>query len=477
MTLSVPARNAGILHKVSFGPLVLVAVMALATACSSVKTVAPTASYNPPLTKSVEVSEFNIPIEVTAAELQKQINQQVAAVIYDDPSLDNNGGDNLIVKVTKRQPILVTTAGGVLNFKVPVSLYVKAGWKTTQLGITLSKYEDTNFDMDLAFSTKVTVDPSWSVRTTTASNGYNWVSKPVLKLGGFEIPITGVVEKVIDYQLPMLTKLIDDEVGKNLNLKPMVQQAWNTLSTPIEVSRDLKAWLKIKPKELVMTPLSTKNNNLRFALGLRAETETVIGQAPTKEAPAKVPNLKQVPTVNETFQVSLTSLVTYTMLKELAAAQVVGKTFEEGSRKITVTALDVYGKDNQLVVAVDMIGSLKGKIYLMGKPAYDPATTSLVLRDVDYSLETRNALAKTADWLMHGQFVKMMTPYFKASVADQLNQAKAVIQTHLNKPVAKGVSLKGNLGKLDPDQILVTEQGVQALIRASGSLQVLIDGL
>jgi len=445
--------------------------------CASVKPTAPAASYAAPLQKVTEPSVFNIPIEVTAAELQRQVNTQVPATLYDDNSLDNNGGDNLIVKVSKRAPMVVSTSNGVLMFKVPIAMYVKAGWKTTQFGITLSKYEDTSFELDLNFATKVSVDPSWAIRTTTASNGYAWVSKPVLKLGGFEIPLTTVVEKVIDYQLPEITKLIDDQVSKNLDIKPLVQSAWNTLQQPILLNKELDAWLKIRPHELVMTPLQTKGNNLRFALGLKAETETHIGNAPAKDAAGKIPNLKVASSINEAFQVSLTSLVSYATITRLAKEQAVGKTFEEGKRKITITGLDVYGKDEKLVVAVDMTGSITGRIFLMGKPVYDPSTTRLILQEVDYSLETRSSLAKTADWLMHGTFVKMMTPYFQVSVAEQLGQARKAVQDNLNRPVSKGVVLSGKLDKLEPDQVRITTDGVQAIIKATGSLQVLVDGL
>lgn len=457
--------------------LVIGLVAAFVSSCSSVKPAAPVASYTAPLQKVTEPSVFNIPVEVTAAEMQKQVNAQVPAVIYDDNSLDNNGGDNLIVKVSKRAPLIVSTTNGALNFKVPIGMYVKAGWKVSQLGITLSKYEDTSFDLDLNFSTKVNVDQNWQVRTTTVSNGYTWVSKPVLRLGGFEIPITSVVEKVIDYQLPELTKMIDKEVAANLSLKPLVQQAWNTLMQPIQINKELDAWLKIRPQELLMTPLQTKNNNLRFTLGLKAETETYIGTVPVKDKQSVVPNLKLASSVNENFQVALTSLVSYSTLKKLAQEQALGKTFEEGKRKITITGLDVYAQDDKLVVAVDMTGSLNGRVYLMGKPAYEAASTKLVLREVDYSLETRNVLAKSADWLMHGQFVKMMTPYFQVSVADQLNTARKAVQDNLNKPVSKGVSLTGKLDQMEPDQMRLTTEGIQAIIKATGTLQVLIDGL
>lgn len=452
-------------------------VLLTAVGCSSVKVAAPVASYVPPKTSVVEYSVFNVPVEVPMAEVQRQVNAQVPAMIYDDNSLDNNGGDNLIAQVKKRAPIFVNSTNGNLSFKIPLSIYVKAGWKTTTLGITLAKYEDTNFDIDLNFTTTIGIDPAWVVNTRTLSNGYTWVSKPVIKLGGFEIPITTVVEKIIDSQLPGLTKMIDEEVKKNLDLKPMLSKTWAQIQNPIQVDEKLNAWLKIRPQEVIMTPLMTKGSNLKMSIGLKAQTESTVGSTPTMETPIKLPALKTVASVNDKFQVSLMTLVGFNTLKQIATEQAVGKTFTEGKKSVTITGMDIYGQDNKLVIAVDLTGSVSGKIYLMGKPNFDAATNQLYMDELDYNLETKNALLKTADWLAHGKFVNMMAPYFKVSVKQQIDDARKAIDQNLNKTVTKGVTLKGKLDQLKPGQLLVTEQGIQALITATGALNVLIDGL
>lgn len=446
------------------------------TACNSVKPTAPAASYVSQLTKVTEPSVFNIPIELSIQEIERQLNAKVAATIYEDNSLENNGGDNLIVQVRKRTNIGVTSTNGAISFRVPVAIYVKAGWKIEKFGIVLGKYEDTNFDIDLNFATKVAVGPTWAVSTTTVANGYSWVSKPVIKLGGFEIPITSVVEKILDSQLPTVAKLLDDEVKQNLDLKPYIQKAWNEIQEPFLVNKDYKAWLKIKPEEIIMTPLTTKGTNLRMSLGLKAITESTVGLRPSADLNTKLPPLKTVPSVNERFQVSLMNVVSFATLKDIASNLAVGKTFEDGKRKVTITGLEIYGQDNKLVVAVDLAGSVSGKIFLTGKPSFDASTNQLVIDDLDYSLDTKSTLAKTADWLAHGKFLTMMNPYFKVNVKDQLDEARRLIDQNLNKTVANGVVLKGKLDHFRPDQLRVTEQGVQSMITAIGTLNVMIDG-
>jgi len=462
-----------------FKPYRLVAILLVGFcySCTTVRPKAPQAEYVSQLTKVTEPSVFNIPVELPLTEVQSQINAQVQPVIYDDNSLDNNGGDNLIVKVSKRLPLQVTSTDGALNIVAPVKVYVKAGWKTEQFGIVIGKFEDTEFDLDVKFSTKIAVDQKWTVSTKTTNNGFNWVSKPVISLGGFKIPITSVVERVLNEQLPSLAKLIDNQVKNNLNVKPIVQKAWVDVQKPILVNPEYNAWLKIRPQEVVMTPISTKGNNLKLTFGFKAITETVLGSQPKEDENDQLPPLRILPTISEKFQVYLMSLASYDLLKKMASAQLLGKTFEDGKRKIKITALDIYGQNDKMVVAVDLEGSVKGKIFLMGKPAFDPETDELRFDEMEYSLETKNALIKAADWLAHGKFVKMMSPYLKVSVKDQMAEARRQIDLNLNKVIMKGVIMKGKLDMMKPDQLRVTPQGIQTLVNASGTLGLVIQGL
>jgi hypothetical protein len=120
---------------------------------------------------------------------------------------------------------------------------------------------------------------------------------------------------------------------------------------------------------------------------------------------------------------------------------------------------------------------LNGKVYLKGKPYYDAATTSIRIKDLDYDLDTRNKLAKTADWLAHGKFLKMMEPYFAFSVAPQLEEGKKQIQENLaGNKFNKNIQLAGKLNELVPGAMYVTPAGIQAVITARGKLDVQVAG-
>lgn len=206
---------------------------------------APPANYSTAATSIKEVSTLNIPIEIPIQEIERKINEQLGSVLFEDNSLEDNGGDNLMLKVTKRRPIGIEAKGANLfAIRVPVKIWAKAGFKVEKLGISVSKYEETEFEIDMNFQTRISLNPDWRISTNTTADGYNWVSEPKVKLGFFEIPITGIIERIIRRELPNVIKTVDAEVGK-INFRNQVSSVWNSVQNPILMNEAYQAWLRV----------------------------------------------------------------------------------------------------------------------------------------------------------------------------------------------------------------------------------------
>jgi len=461
--------------------LLLCIALLYTTACKTSKPpIAPDASYSDKkFQRAQEMSIINVPIEIPGADLERTLNNQLPNPLYEDNSLEDNGGDNLMLKVTKRAPIKIVPLSNNLAITVPVTIWVKAGFKVEKFGISISKYEDTEFSIDIKFNTKVSLNPDWGVSTVTSDNGFEWISKPIIKIGGFEIPITKIVERIIDEQQPDIARIIDTQVKGKINLKPYVTQAWQQVQSPILLNQEYRTWLKITPQELQMTPLTNNGPNLKVGIGLKAITETVIGDKPVIDKLLAVPNLKTVPRIADDFEIALVGKISYQEAKKLAFDALKSQVFEfnNGKKKVTVVGLDLYGQGEQIIAAIDLAGSLNAKVFLRGVPIFDPATNNLVLENVEFDVDTKNKLVKLADWLGHGKFLKAMTPYFKISINDQLLEAKKMIQQNLaNNKVNDQININGTLTSFAPNKIYVTPTGVEAVLIAKGNLSLLIKG-
>lgn len=422
------------------------------------------------------VSTINIPVEITMADIERQINANVQGLIYEDNSYDDADTDNFKCKVWKLKDISVTPGQDAFNFAVPLKIWVS--YRFSVLGI--SQIKETEFSINLKFTTKFQIDPTWEAHTETDLTGYDWLSKPVLKLGPIELPIGSIVSKILDSKKEKISKGLDEAVRKNVAIKNFVLQAWNTTLQPYQVSEKYRTWVKVTPVELQMTPFRTLNNRIKATIGIKAYTESVFGDKPVVPSVNNIPNLKLVSSVSDDFQIGLVSEISHSEATRMLSDTMIGQKFEfsNGKYVVEVTAIDLYGSENNLIIKAGLKGSINGNIYFKGVPQYDIKTQTISLQQFDYDLETRSLLLKTANWLLQGRFAKAMQGAFTFHIGSQIEDAKTQIQSSLNKnQVAKGVLLNGKLEAITPDKVYLTPNSIIALVFAKGKVDLKVEGL
>jgi len=461
----------------------LAAVLAMAQACnhSTTHPKAPKEAYS--VTKmDVQNEKFlstvNLPVSITLADIERQLNNQVNGLIYEDNSLTNNDNDNFMAKVWKREAIRVSVNANdsLFHFRVPLKIWAKAGVKV--LGFT--RFQDTEFEMDLKFTTRFAIEPNWTVSTQTTAQGYDWITKPTTRVAGIDIPVTGLVSRMIDKNLDGITKILDQQVHQQVDLKTPVLKAWNTVRQPYLISEKYRTWLLVVPKRVLMAPFRFQNGTIHSTVGIEGYTLTQTGAKPDVKPSVTLPELVVAKQIPDDFRIGLLSEVTYTEASRLAAEEFVGKSydFREGHYKVTITDIDLYGQNESLIIRAELKGSLNGSIYLRGLPFYDAQTKTISLRDLKYDLDTRNVLYRTASWLLQGSFARMMEQQLTIPVGSQLEEAKKSLQAKLmNNQLAKGVIINGKIDDVTPDQVYLTAESMLAVVYAKGRVDLKVDGL
>ncbi|MPR31994.1 DUF4403 family protein [Cytophagaceae bacterium SJW1-29] len=427
------------------------------------------------------LSVVNIPVETPLAELEKQLNAQLNGLLYEDNSFEDDNSDNLKAKVWKISPIKVQAIDSTFLFEVPLKVWVSVGYKVSPLGLTLSGHKETEFAVRIRFISKMHISPSWKVISETSVDSYDWITEPVIKVAGFTLPVKSMVSRTLNRNFEKITKAIDEQVGSTIDLKTHVQKAWDLARRPVELSKAYNTWLMVVPTGVVMTPLVVRNNVIRSTIGLRGYTQTVTSMIPPEPVTnAGLPNLEIVNKIPGAYRVGLISMVSYKEATRLAKAEFVGKTFSYSNGKYTVevTDLDLFGQNEFLIIKAVLRGSMNGTIYLRGMPHYDAATKNLTLKNLDYDLDTRNVIIKTAGWLLQGKFSAMMERNFVFPIGKQITEAQRSIQKMLTQNnLAKGIMLTGTLEEIVPDRVYLTPENIYSVVFARGQVSLRLEGL
>ncbi len=456
-----------------FKPHYFIILLFVATSfisCKSLKITRPEEVYVTP-DYAPKPSVINLPFYINIADVQNSINKKFNGLIYEDYSLEDN--DNIMVKAWKKEGFAIKYENNQLQYRVPLKLWIKAGWKIEKFGFSVSDYREINAEIALKFRTTLFVNKDWAITTHTVSDGYEWLSTPVVKIGPVNIPIKFIANSILKKNQDAISSKIDKAVKQNFSLRKYMQDIWLTMQKPIKINDEYNLWLKLNPQEISSTPIVSQNGKIKISMGIRSLVETYMGDEPKVIPNVDLPDLKMLKTLDNNFVINLMADISYKSADTLAKQFLKGKTFTQDKKSVTVTDIKVYGNNDRMVIGTILTGSLNGTIYFTGKPVYDSATATVKIAELDFELETRNALLKTANWLLHNRFVKMIEPSLIFPLGDKLAESKAIIQKELtNNYITKNVLLNGQLKDLNIENIFLTPESIKVAVNFKGNLNL-----
>lgn len=424
-------------------------------------------------------SSLTVSAQMPLAELERQLNKELTGLIYEDKSYEDDNHDNLKAKVWKLGDIKIQAKGQYFLFDVPLKIWASAGYKISPFGYTLEGYRDTEFKMRVRLISEISFSGDWRLISHTTVDSYDWISEPSISVAGFSIPIKGMISRLLNRNADKITKAIDEQVKENFQVKDKIQEAWILAQQPYLLSEEYKTWLVNTPEQIEAKLPDARDGFLNVRVGIRGYTQTIVAQSePVRSRIVKLPPLKIVDNLPQSFNLGLISSISYEEASRMAEAYFKDKTYYfSGNRySVQIRKISLYGQGEQLVINAGLSGSIKGNIYLKGVPRFDPATQTLYLENLQYDLDTRNVLIKAANWLLHGKFLKMMQETMVFQIGDELTTLTETVRaTMASHAVTDGIVLKGKLHEARPDKVHLTPEHIYTIIQATGHLDLHIE--
>lgn len=446
------------------------------SACTVLKVERPPESYEE-INIQPPVSYLSIPLDVDLKKVEQLVNQQFKGLIYADTSFDDNNHDNLMVKAWKMADIKLSMDGNQIFYEVPLSVWIKKRFEIGAFGIGISDTREVTGNVILKFRTRISIQKDWSISTMTFSNGYEWVTTPVLQLApGISIPLPFISDLLMNANEQDINKSIDKAFQSSFDLKSNLAQIWNKIQEPIKVSDEYPLWAKITPLEISMVPIEGSLDILHHTIGIKAYTELFYGDEPVYHLNETLPDLKITSRLDNDFKISLGVDVPYTNINEIARKQLEGYQYTQGKYRVEIKDIFLFGSEDKLVVALNIAGTIKGTIYLSGKPYFDKETSSLKIKNVDFDIRTKNVLIKSASWLFHQDLVKVLEQKLAFNIGDQLKSAQSRLQSYLdgNKKI-QYFGISGTINEPEIGDILITRQSVKAIIIFTGRIKISLE--
>lgn len=419
-----------------------------------------------------KVSFISMPVEITLKELEQQLNRNVTGLIYNDTILND---DKTEMKIWKTAPIKLSEKNGSIVSIIPLKIWAKFKYGTDFMGLNDTREINLNGFITLDSKTHLT---NWKLTTISKIEDFEWSESPTILVAGKNIPITYIINPTLSMFKSKISKMIDKAIDENCDFKPQVLSALKKLSTPILTSEQYETWFKMVPMELYVTEAKLTKTKIMLNMGLKCNMQTMVGQEPKNGFDATKIILKPVEKIPDNTTVSVVAVSTFESASKIVTKNFQGQEFASGSRKIIVQKVDLWQKDSKMIIALDVIGSINGTIYLSGIPNYNPITKEIYFDQMNYVLNTKSVLMKSANWLLHGTILKSIQENCRYSIKGNLEDGKQNMKPYLtNYSPMKGVFVNGTINDFEFEKVELTDKAIIAFITTTGKMDIKVDGL
>lgn len=439
---------------------------------SKITTLKPEPSTNVAMAYKTTTSFVSMPMEITLKEIENQLNKSLNGLIYKDTILSD---DKTEMKIWKTAPIKLVEKDGKIESVLPLKIWSKFKYGTDFLGLNDTREIELNGTITLLSSAKLS---NWKMSTSSIIEDFQWSESPTILVAGKKVPITYIINPTLSIFKSKVAKKIDDAIEKSCDFKPYVLNVLQTMSTPFETSAQYEAWFKMNPIEVYVTDAVLEKSKIKMDLGLKCTMQTMVGEQPKNNFNKDAVSFKPVSKVPDKTTASIAAVSTYESASRIITKNFQGKEFASGSRKIVVQKVDLWSKDGKMIIALDMTGSINGTIYLSGIPNYNSITKEIYFEQMDYVLNTKGILTKTANWLLQGIILKKIQENCRYSIKENLDEGKKNLLPYLNNySPMKGVFVNGTMNDFEFEKVELTNEAIIAFITATGKMNVKIDGM
>ncbi|CAN5698236.1 hypothetical protein BH10BAC3_BH10BAC3_03890 [soil metagenome] len=284
--------------------------------------------------------------------------------------------------------------------------------------------------------------------------------------------ITKIVAATLKAELDSSVAAMQKQL-QTFSLKPYLKMVWDTLQTPYRMTGF--GYLSTQPQQLRISQASLLRDSLFISLGLTVKPE--LKQLPESNR-LPLPNLTDF-SPRSGFKLFIAQQLPYDSLSQVANKQVAGQEFQVGKgllkKTIRIDSMKLQGGLTKIIVKVFVSRAAKGVFYLEGIPKWDLQKQELWLDSLDYHIDTKQFLIRTASTLLDGTIANKLKAYTRFNLQQKVTDLNKSLMAQMNRGIYPGVSSKGYLTRLNIDDLKASDKGIFIAAGAEGKLWMDID--
>lgn len=292
------------------------------------------------------------------------------------------------------------------------------------------------------------------------------------RVTALNVDATPPLQVMIDRQLREFSAQVDTALPDAADLRPLADSIWRSFLEPSPLETLNTLWLVLDPEAIRVVPLTGVGPAFRTAIVVYARPRVIAGaRPPTLTRPLPMLSLG---TSGGGFVVPVAVELPFDEVNRRATELLIAETANTAER---VDSVRVQASGDSVRIVLDVRGSLNGRLTLMSRLRWDPATREMRLDDLDWSIASRGLLSRVKATIgapLIGRAIRKATMGGRVPLGAQLDSVRTQLLQLLNRTVSPGVTLAGTIDSFQVESVSTTPRAFVVKARLVGKASVLI---
>jgi len=268
-------------------------------------------------------------------------------------------------------------------------------------------------------------------------------------------------------QLPRVERAIS-----RIDLRPRFERWWAILHEPIQLAEDV--WLVIDPVAVRRGATEGSGQTLVASVGLRARPRVELGPRPIVQS-TPLPQLDSA-ALDDGMRILAMGKADYASASRRLNEHLSGRILEHEGRTLRVRRLRVSGIGaGRVSLEMTFDGSARGRLFMVGTPAYDADQGQVHVPDLDFDVATSNELVRGYAWLRYPGIVELLRSEARWPVENIAELAEAQLRRGLNRRLSDEVQLRGSVGSVEVLGIYAKRDEMVIHVQALAEAELVIE--
>jgi len=442
----------------------------LLAGCQRVKPDLPVAqAYDPAIPEPTSYLAGQITFPV--AELERKINRALDPVLVKEDAFEGKAGEAWRLRVERTGPVKIHYDAQQVFFSAPLRVLY-----SNPIALTKKRKSRTLCALAVNFASPLAVGENWRLTTRSHLKDYRWIQKPTVQMLGIKINVTKIADKILQKRRADIEAAIDKAVRDELQLNKEIQRIWADMQKPLRISKKpAELWLVPKPFSVATAPVRGNAKAIVVPIRIAFRVGTKVGAEPTLTELEPLPRLMRRDSLAGESSLHVLAFLSYTDINRVLSETIKNDNISLSGKTLTIKDAVMSGGGKSLILKTDVGGVVNGTLYFRGKPHYDTLTNTLTVQNLNFDVQTRETLMKTADWLLHDSLRDTLQAVTVVPLGSEIAQLPDKIHTAFEKGgPGKNTDLDIKAFRLVPQRMVVRPNGIQVLISVKSKVDITV---